>query len=184
MRIRHAAAPALIAALTLNACGSSSTPRTTVTHAVHTTPATAPRSPAPTTLGVGGTYQVTAGGSVLAVTVTKVIDPLLDSGAALLPGMRAVGVKVKLLNHGPDTYDSSATGDVSLVLSSGAAVPTFAPSGACQTPLRDFDNNIGPGETRDGCVAFSASKGSKVLEVRFAPHANKAAAAHYTWSVG
>lgn len=97
--------------------------------------------------------------------------------------MRAVGVKVKILNHGPDTYDSSATGDVSLVLSSGAAVPTFAPSGTCQTPLRDFDNNIGPGDSTDGCVTFSAPSGAKVLEVRFAPHANKAAAVHYRWSV-
>ena len=82
------------------------------------------------------------------------------------------------------TYDSSATGDVSLALSSGAAVPTFAPSGACQTPLRDFDNNIAPGEHADGCVVFSAPTSAKVLEVRFAPHANKAAAARYSWSVG
>ncbi len=184
MRIGHAALPALIAALPLAACGGSGTSATTVTHAVHTRPATTPRRPSSSTLNVGETYQVTAGVSVLAVTVTKVIDPLNGSGAALLPGMRAVGVKIQLLNHGPDTYDSSATGDVSLVLSSGAAVPTFAPSGACQTPLRDFDNNIGPGDQVSGCVVFSAPTSAKVLEVRFAPHADKAAAARYSWSVG
>jgi hypothetical protein len=178
VRSHRAAVPALIAALSLAACGGSGTSGTTATHAVHRTPA------APTTLKLGEAYEVTAGGSFLSVTVTKVIDPLLDSGAALLAGMRAVGVEIKILNHGPDTYDSSATGDVSLILSSGAGVPTFAPSGACQTPLRDFDNNIGPGETADGCVSFSAPKGAKVLEVRFAPHANKAASVRYRWSVG
>jgi hypothetical protein len=116
------------------------------------------------------------------VTVTKVIDPLLDSGAALLEGTRAVGVKLKILNHGPATYDSSATGDVSLVVSSGSARPTFAPSGACQTPQRDFDNEISPGQTRDGCVAFSVPQGAKVLAVRFAPHGNRTIT-RYTWSV-
>lgn len=183
MRIRCAALPALIGALSLAACGGSGTTATTVTHAVHTKPATTPR-PATTTLKIGQTYEVTGGGASLAVTVTKVIDPLTDSGAALLPGTRAVGVKLNILNHGPDTYDSSATGDVSLVLSSGTALPTFAPSGACQTPLRDFDNEISPGETRDGCVVFSAPTSASVLEVRFAPHADKAAAARYSWSVG
>jgi hypothetical protein len=176
--------PALIAALSIAACGSSSVLRTTVTHAVRTRPATTPRSPSPGTLRVGQTYEVTGGGAFLAVTVTKVIDPLNGSGAALLPDTRAVGVKLKVLNHGPGTYDSSATGDVSLVVSSGSAVPTFSPSGACQTPLRDFDNNISPGESREGCVTFSAPSRAKVLEVRFAPHANKAAAARYSWTVG
>ena len=184
MRIGYAALAALLAALSLAACGGSGTSGTTVTHAVHTRPATTPRGPSSTTLRVGETYQVTGGGSSLAVTVTKAIDPLSDSGAALLPGTRAVGVKIQILNHGSDSYDSSATGDVSLVLSSGAAVPTFAPSGACQTPLRDFDNNIGPGDQVAGCVVFSAPNSAKVLEVRFAPHADKAAAARYSWSVG
>jgi Domain of unknown function (DUF4352) len=175
----YAAAPVLIGALLAGACGGSSgVPATrTATHAVH-------RRPAGAGLRLGQAYEVTAGGSFLSVTVTKVIDPLTDSGATLLSGMRAIGVKIKVLNHGPDTYDSSATGDVSLVVSSGVAVPTFAPSGACQTPLRDFDNDISPGQTASGCVTFSAPNGAKVLEVRFAPHANKAAAARYRWSVG
>jgi hypothetical protein len=178
----YAAAPALIGALLAGACGGSggAAATRTATHAVHGRPAAS----AAAGLRLGQAYEVTAGGSFLSVTVTKVIDPLRDSGAALLSGMRAVGVRIKVLNHGPDTYDSSATGDVSLVLSSGVAVATFAPSGACQTPLRDFDNNISPGQTASGCVTFSAPNGAKVLQVRFAPHANKAAAARYSWSVG
>jgi hypothetical protein len=187
VKVAHAAVPALIGALSVGACGGAGTTATTVTHAVHRKPAAARparAAPAPAGLKLGQAYEVIAGGSALSVTVTKVIDPLRDSGAALLAGMRAVGVKVKILNHGPDTYDSSATGDVSLIVSSGTAVPTFAPSGTCQTPLRDFDNNIAPGDTASGCVTFSVPAGAKVLEVRFAPHANKAAGARYGWSVG
>ncbi len=168
---------AVIAALSLAACGSGTSKSTPTTRKTTTRPV------ARTTLGVGETYQVTsAGGAFLAVTVTKVIDPLANSGAALVPGTRAVGVKLDILNHGPAGYDSSATGDVSLVVSSGAAVPTFAPGGACQTPLRDFDNHIEPGEHHDGCVVFSVPQGAKVNGVRFGPHGNRAVP--YIWSVG
>jgi hypothetical protein len=173
---RGAAVTAVIAALSLAACGSGSSKSTATTRPTTTHPA------ARTTLGIGETYQITnAGGAFLAVTVTKVIDPLANSGAALLPGTRGVGVKLNILNHGPAAYDSSATGDVSLVVSSGAAVPTFAPSGTCQTPLRDFDNHIEPGEHHDGCVVFSVPQRAKVNGVRFAPHGNRAVP--YIWSV-
>jgi hypothetical protein len=178
VRTRAAALPAVIAALSIAACGSG-TPKATSTR----TTTSAHRPAARTTLGVGQTYEVSnAGGAFLAVTLTKVIDPLHGSGATLATEMRAVAVKLRILNHGPSTYDSSATGDVSLVLSSGTAVATFAPNGACQTPVRDFDNNIGPGEHRTGCVVFSVPYGAKVRAVRFAPHGNKAVL--YTWSVG
>jgi hypothetical protein len=103
------------------------------------------------------------------VTVTRVIDPLSRSGAALQPGTRAVGVLVQIENHGPGIYDSSATGDVSVVPSSGTATPVFAAHGICQTPLRDFDNYISAGERRHGCVAFAVGSGAKVLTVRFSP---------------
>jgi hypothetical protein len=170
----------VIAALSLAACGSGTSKTTSTTR----TTTTAPRPAARTTLAVGQAYSVSnTGGStaVLAVTVTKVIDPLTGTGAALAPGTRAVGVKLDILNHGPSDYDSSATGDVSLVLSSGAAVPAFAPSGTCQTPVRDFDNHIGPGEHHDGCVVFAVPTGAKVNGVRFAPHGNRAVP--YIWSV-
>ena len=179
MNARASTLAAVIAALSVAACGSSTSRSTSTAH----TTSTSPRPAARTTLSVGQTYQVTnAGGAFLAVTVTKVIDPLRDSGATLTPGTRAVAVRLQILNHGPTVYDSSATGDVSLVVSAGSAVPTFAPSGACQTPLRDFDNNISPGDSRDGCVVFSVPFGAKVRAVRFAPHGNKAVL--YTWSVG
>jgi hypothetical protein len=104
------------------------------------------------------------------VTVTRLIDPLSRSGAALQPGTRAVGVLVQIVNQGPGIYDSSATGDVSVAPSSGTATPVFAARGICQTPLRDFDNYITPGESRHGCVAFAVGGDAKVLAVRFSPH--------------
>jgi hypothetical protein len=116
----------------------------------------------------------------LAVTVSRVINPLAGSGAALQPGTHAVGVIVRIQNHGPGVYDSSATGDISLVPASGSATPVFAAHGVCQTQLRDFDNYITAGEVRHGCVAFSIENGASVSAVRFSPHGR--AAGRATWA--
>jgi hypothetical protein len=128
---------------------------------------------------VGASERVRAPGATLSVTLDRVIEPLDDSGVALQPGTRAVGVVVRIQNRGPGVYDSSATGDVSVVPSAGSATPVFAPHGICQTPLRDFDNYITAGEVRRGCVAFSIQAGAKVVAVRFSPHGKSAGRA--TW---
>jgi hypothetical protein len=117
---------------------------------------------------------VRAGASALSVAVVRVIDPLRDSGAALLTGTRAVGVLVRIRNDGPGVYDSSATGDISLVPTAGTTTPVFASRGICQTPLRDFDNYIAAGEVRTGCVAFAIEREAKLLAVRFSPHGQTA----------
>jgi hypothetical protein len=116
---------------------------------------------------IGTTQRVRAEGTTLSITITRVIDPLRDSGATLLPGTRAVGVFVRIVNRGPGGYDSSSTGDVSIVPSSGDESPAYAPRGACQTPLQDFDNEIGPGENREGCVAFTLDSGARLAGERF-----------------
>jgi hypothetical protein len=120
---------------------------------------------------VGVKQHVGAGTTTLSVTVTEVIDPLRDSGAALAPGTRAVGVAVRILNDGPGDYDSSSTGDLSIRPSAGVASPAYAPQGVCQTGLRDFDNEIGPGESRSGCVTFELDSQAHVVTVGFLPHA-------------
>ena len=119
---------------------------------------------------LGATERVHAAGTTLSVTVTHVIDPLSRSGAALQAGTRAVGVLVGIQNRGPGIYDSSATGDGSVVRSSGTATPVFAAHGVCQTPLRDFDNYITAGDIRHGCVAFAVGVDARVVAVRFSPH--------------
>ncbi len=100
----------------------------------------------------------------------RVIDPLTDSGMALLPGTRAVGVLVELDNAGPALYDSSATGDFSLVVSHGPVTPEFVQRGICQTPVEDFDRYMTAGAFRSGCVAFALEQSARVLAVRFDPH--------------
>jgi hypothetical protein len=102
--------------------------------------------------------------------VSRVIDPLSDTGSAVLPGTRQVGVMVVIQNLGGGTYDSTASGDWSVATTAGAASPLFVRHGTCQTPLVDFESLIGAGETRSGCVGFSVARGARIVRVRFSPH--------------
>ena len=131
---------------------------------------------------VGAAQPVRSGGAALTVTVRTVIDPLVGSGASLQPGTRAVGVEVAIRNAGPAVYDSSATGDISLAVTRGSVSPVFASAGVCETPDQDFDSYITAGEDRMGCVAFAVPAHSRVLAVRFSPHAQDAD--RLSWRVG
>lgn len=111
-----------------------------------------------------------AGGSTLSVTVTRVLDPLSPTEAALLPRTRGVGVMVTIHNDGGATYDSTASGDWSLLSAAGLATPLSVRGGPCQTQLVDFESLIYPGDTRTGCVAFTVPRGAKVVQIRFSPH--------------
>jgi hypothetical protein len=176
--------PALIVSTAVAGCGGSGTttagvahPRTT-THPQTTTgpsrrttsgpapPQRARRQGAP----VGITQRVSAGTSTLSVTVSKVLDPLPDSGASLLPGTRAAGVEVTIHDRAGATYDSTASGDLSVLTSSGMASPLFIRRGICQTPDADFESLVGPGQTRSGCVGFALPRQARIVAVRFSPH--------------
>jgi hypothetical protein len=169
---------ATLSSFAMAACGSSKSNRQPTgghaSPAARTVPARHPSQPR-----VGATQRIHAGGTNLSVTVTRVIEPLAGSGAALQPGTEAVGVLVRIQNHGPGIYDSSATGDISIEPTSGTATSAFASRGVCRTPLRDFDNYITAGEVRHGCVAFSIQTGAKVLEVHFSPHGQAAGRASW-----
>ena len=119
---------------------------------------------------MGTTQRVQAGGSLLDVTVSKVLDPLSATGSALLPGTRAAGVQVAIRGAGGATYDSTASGDWSLLTTAGLASPLFVRHGVCETPLVDFESLIGAGETRAGCVAFGLPRRARILSVRFSPY--------------
>ncbi|HZE05381.1 MAG TPA: hypothetical protein VE127_09165, partial [Solirubrobacteraceae bacterium] len=123
--------------------------------------------------------HVQAGATALSVTVTRVLDPLRGSGAALLPGTRAVGVMVTIADDGSATYDSTASGDWSVISSAGKGSPLFIKQGACQTQDADFESLIGPGQVRSGCVGFSVPRRAKILAVRFSPHSRAPGAV--TW---
>lgn len=119
---------------------------------------------------IGTTQRVHAGGATLSVTVTRVLDPLSPSEAALLPRTRGVGVMVTIHNDAGATYDSTASGDWSLLSTAGLATPLSVRGGPCQTQLVDFESLIYAGDTRTGCVAFTVSRGAKIVQIRFSPH--------------
>jgi hypothetical protein len=121
---------------------------------------------------VGRTQRVDSAGAGLRVKLREVIDPLRGSGAQLPPGTRAVGVIVQIRSSGPAVYDSSATGDISLMVSGGPVTPLLATRGVCRTPLNDFDRYITAGEDRVGCVVFAVSDAATLDAVRFLPHAH------------
>jgi hypothetical protein len=181
-RRRRAAGCAALVALVAGGCGgghsTSSGSATTVSSSSAVTSSVSPRHrrPAPAGAPIGVTQHVHAGSSTVAVTVSHVIDPVTGGGGAELPGTRPVGVAVTIRNLGGATYDSTASGDWSLVTSAGKASPLFIRHGVCQTPLVDFESLIGAGETRSGCVAFSVARGARVTTVRFSPHSRAAGA--------
>jgi hypothetical protein len=191
VRVRLLLATLIAAALT--GCGGASTTSsqsqsstgTTTTTTTKTTtrkhrrrPRRAGRVPAHAA-PVGRAQRVHAAGSTLTVTVANVYGSLSDTGAALLPGTHAAGVALTIHNDAGATYDSTASGDVSVITSSGAAAPLFIKQGVCQTQLTDFESLIGVGETRTGCVGFTIPHGARVVGVRFSPHSR--APGSVTW---
>ena len=121
------------------------------------------------------------GGANLTVTVTRVLA-LSDTGTTALPGTRQVGVELRIANQSGATYDSTASGDVSIVPSTGQAEPLDVRTGTCMTQLVDFESHVYSGSVRDGCVAFSVPLHARVLAVRFSPHSRTPGT--LTWRVG
>jgi hypothetical protein len=85
-----------------------------------------------------------------------------------------VGVQVSVRNDGPGGYDSSATGDFSVLSAAGPAAPAFVGKGPCQTQDRDFMNAIAAGQMRNGCVSFALPARQKPTTVRFSPNGGRA----------
>jgi hypothetical protein len=131
---------------------------------------------------IGATQTVHSGASTLRVRLLRVIDPLRDSGASALRGMRPVGVFVQIHNLGPAIYDSSSTTDISLQDARGQALPVFVGRGPCQTALQNWDNYMYADETRSGCVSFQVADHVRLVAVRFSPHGS--AHGSVVWSLG
>jgi hypothetical protein len=167
------------------AAGASSAARasTSATRAGTHTTRTSTAAARPVVRGprIGARQTVRTHGAALTVTVLRVLA-LPHTGASALPGTRQVGVELRIANESGQTYDSSSSGDVSLVLSAGQAEPLDVRSGACTTPLVDFESMIESGDVRSGCVAFSAPRRARVLGVRFSPHGRTPGT--LTWRTG
>jgi hypothetical protein len=130
---------------------------------------------------VGARQGVHTDGTDLTVTILRVLT-LTDTGSPKLPGTRQVGVELRIANQAGATYDSTASGDFSLVLSAGASQPVDIRRGVCETPLQDFESIVSAGSVRTGCVAFSVPRKSRVIGVRFSPHSRPRGS--LTWRTG
>jgi hypothetical protein len=130
---------------------------------------------------VGARQGVHIDGTYLTVTILRVLG-LTNTGSPTLPGTRQVGVELRVANQAGATYDSTASGDFSLVLSAGEAEPLDIRRGICETPLQDFESIVSAGSVRAGCVAFSVPRGARVIGVRFSPHSRPRGA--LTWRAG
>jgi hypothetical protein len=130
---------------------------------------------------VGARRGVHVGATRLTVTILRVVA-LTHTGSAALPGTRQVGVELRIANQSGPTYDSTSSGDVSLVLSRGQGEPLDVRTGVCETPLVDFESILSAGSVRSGCVAFSVPRAARVIGVRFSPHSR--APGTLTWRVG
>ena len=64
---------------------------------------------------VGARQGVHTDGTYLTVTILRVLT-LTDTGSPKLPGTRQVGVQLHIADQAGATYDSTASGDLSLVL--------------------------------------------------------------------
>ena len=160
---------------TTGSTSSASSPSASSTQTTHSSPATA-RAKTPRTVHgppIGSRQQVRTHGADLTVTVTRVLA-LSHTRSPALAGTRQVGVLLRIANQAGETYDSTSSGDVSVVLSVGQAEPLFVRAGACATPLVDFESVIESGDVRSGCVAFSLPRRARVIGVRFSPHARTA----------
>ncbi len=127
---------------------------------------------------IGATQSVHAFGSFLHVTVTKV-GAVSRADASPPPGDRGVAVQLRIADEAGQTYDSTASGDLSVIVSRGMSVPLDIRAGACETQLVDFESHLYSGDVRTGCVGFSVPRHARVLGVRFSPHARPRGAV--TW---
>jgi len=159
----------LVAGMMPASCGGTARKASTPRPPHHATAAGTARSTAHSGRPVGVTQRAPAPGTTLAITVTRVIDPLLHSGAKIPARDKAVGVVVSARNAGPGGYDSSATSDFALLSAAGRAMPVYVPTGVCQTYIQDFMNELGAGQARTGCIGFAVPVRDAPTTVRFSP---------------
>jgi hypothetical protein len=139
--------------------------------------------PAPKVHGpaVGATQSLQAYGASLHVTVTGVRS-VSPRDASPPPGNRAVAVVLRIADESGATYDSTASGDLSVIVSTGETAPLDIRGGPCETQLVDFESHLYSGVVRTGCVGFSVPRHARVLGVRFSPHAQSRGSV--SWRVG
>src|SRR6516225_3691230 len=173
---------AAAAVLAVTSC-SPSPPHPAKTHgnAAPATPSagtvgTPPSSSSKTPVGGTSTGQLGAtlavsdsSGTRLDVTLKKVIDPAGHANSYSKPasGKHFVGVKLRVQNQAPSTYQNNANNETTIILSNGKTIHAdYNPIANCG----NFDNGqvtLKAGATSTGCVTFQIPKGQKVTQVGY-----------------
>jgi hypothetical protein len=186
------AAAGLTAVVVLASCSPAPphparTPAPSPPHPARTYSATAPAEPAASTVGtpppgtsapptgtrtgkLGSTLPVSdTSGSQLDVTLAKVIDPASGANSYSKPasGEHFVGVKLRVQNNAPRTYQNNANNETTITLSNGKTIHAdYNPIANCG----NFDNGqikLKTGASSTGCVTVQVPKGPKVIEVSY-----------------
>jgi hypothetical protein len=108
-------------------------------------------------------------GTRLDVTLKKVIDPASGANQYSEPasGKHFVGIKLRVRNKAPGTYQNNANNETTIILSGGKALhANYNPIANCG----NFDNGqikLKSGTASTGCVTFQVPKGQKVIQVSY-----------------
>ena len=161
MRPRSAAIGAGLAivagTLALAGCGQSSPPTPIKTETTATG-------------SIGSTLPVSdSSGTKLHIVVERVIDPASGADAYSKPaaGAHFVGVKLRVENTAPRSYQNNANNETTITLSNGrGAVADYNAIAGCG----NFDNGqimLASGASTTGCVTFQVPSGQKVRTIRY-----------------
>jgi len=179
--------------LTLAACNDgtasvNSTPDKTTAAAAAPSSKTptkaAPKKPAPAKIGDTITLHGMEGGSQLAVTMVKWVDPAKGADEYTTPdsGKRFVAVQVRIVNTGKGVYDDSPSNGIQVADTKGQRFDSdfnevsAGPSMAPEVKLR-------PGDKALGYITFQVPKASRVAQVQFSMDSGFADEAGQ-WNVG
>jgi hypothetical protein len=168
----------------LAGCSSSSTPSVNQTP-LPTTPTIAPTPPptepettttVPTVAHVGDSIALPATSTpvpipALTITLVKVVDPAQPGQyVSVDPGMRLVGVQLRILDTDTTPYRSSIGNEVTIGDTQGQAYsPAFKTLSGCQTFPEGLV--IAPNEPVLGCVSFQVPTANTIDAVHFTPFA-------------
>lgn len=150
------ASPPAVSAPASPAAGATSTSATATT--------------APVSAQVGDTLNLSGNdtGSLMAVTVTRVVDPAAAANVfgSPSPGNRLVAVQFQLKNVGTAVYSDSPSNGAQLIDSRGQIYNSFIGDTNAGPSLPSIAH-IAPGDTALGYITFQVPLGTSVAKVQF-----------------
>jgi hypothetical protein len=170
MTSRCGAACAVLAALVLAGCGSSGASSST-TAARTTSPATTTTAAASSTINpLGKAVTLPIGGTKLAVTVRKLLDPVAaPKQTGPYAGDRVVAVELTLHNVGTKPYAGSPS-DYSSLMTAGGERPPISPSKVRRcAKIGSGSVKLAAGGMLSSCIAYDIGGPQQAASFTLAP---------------